>query len=311
MEHPHLRELETFDVSSLPDLDTVVLGALERFIEDPLPSFALPERGRTIVIGSGNAAVLGQLLVDAPGTLYATESTYQRLLDTTPVDTAILISASGSKHAVEIAAICAERGIETWLLTNTKGSPAAAQLDPPHALVFPKNREPYTYNTSTYLGMLLARTGEAPLAIHRFITEQVTSVLPANLDSYDAFYCIVPPEALPLREMLRTKFDELFGSKVSVRIFSLEESKHAKTVVPSDTECFLSFGVGNELFGTPSRRVSIPLPENTGYAAALAISYYVVGCIQKQHPPYFKEHIATYTEEASRLFGQKITPIVE
>lgn len=311
MDTSHRKALETFDVSSLPDLDTVVLGALERFAVEPVPALTLSGGERTVVIGSGNAAVLGQLLFDTPGTRYATESTYQRVFDTAPIDTAVLISASGSKHAIEIAAACTERGIDTWLLTNTEGSPAAAHLDPSRVRVFPKNREPYTYNTSTYLGMLLARTEEDPTAIHQFITEQVAAALPQNLGSYDAFYCIVPPEMLPVRDMVRTKFDELFGARVSVRIFTLEESKHAKTVVPSDTECFLSFGVQNELFGTPAHRVFVPLPENARYAAMLAISYFVVGNIQKQHPPYFKGHIAGYVADASRLFGQTISPIVE
>lgn len=48
---------------------------------------------------------------------------------------------------------------------------------------------------------------------------------------YDAFYLMVPPALDSIREMFLTKFDELFGPLVSARVFTFEQTKHAKTVL--------------------------------------------------------------------------------
>ena len=85
--------------------------------------------------------------------------------------------------------------------------------------------------------------------------------------------------------------------------------KHAVTVVSSG-ELFVSFGEENIMGGESDQRLHIPLPENAGYAAMMAIGYYVIAQIQKQHPPYFKENIALYTEKASKIFGSEIKAIV-
>jgi len=47
------------------------------------------------------------------------------------------------------------------------------------------------------------------------------------------------------------------------------------------------------------------------YGAMLAVSYFVVGNIQKANPPYFKNGIEAYVATASKIFGQTLTPIVE
>ena len=86
--------------------------------------------------------------------------------------------------------------------------------------------------------------------------------------------------------------------------------KHAVTVVPSN-ELFVSLGEENTMWGEPDKRLHIPLPENAGYATMMAIGYYVIAQIQKQHQPYFKENIAAYTKQASGIFGNTINPIVE
>lgn len=108
--------------------------------------------------------------------------------------------------------------------------------------------------------------------------------------------------------MLTTKFDELFGPYVSGRSFTMVQAEHGKTVVESDKELFISFGEKNRIFG--SRRLEVPIYKNAGYAAALAIGYYVIGHIQKQHPPYFKNSIESYAKRISKVFGEKIGPVV-
>ena len=198
------------------------------------------------------------------------------------------------------------RNIETVLITNTKNSPAEEYATKTYVL--PKNPEPYTYNTSTYLGMILAKTKEDPAEILAQINA-IKNLIPNDLSKYKAFFIIVPNEFDTIREMLWTKFDELFGPMITTRVYTPEQTKHAKTVIDSDTELFVSFGYENTLFG--KNRLNIPLPEHFDYGMLLAVAYYVIGHIQKANPPYFKENIERYIEEASKIFGEKLSVIVE
>jgi hypothetical protein len=161
------------------------------------------------------------------------------------------------------------------------------------------------------MGMILSKTHEDPKAILDFIAAQVAPIIPNDLASYAAFYFIVPEEFTNVREMFQTKFDELFGPRVMGRIFTYEQTKHAKTVIPLEKELFVSFGVRNMFFGNDECRLHIPLPDQAGYAAMMAIGYFVIGQLQKQLPPYYKERIEAYAKETSAAFGNSINPIVE
>lgn len=305
--------LEQFDERSLPDLDVAVFGALELFEAAALP--VLPDVARPLVLGSGNAAVVGRLLFEDQDAYFADESTYKHELarHKNHIATAVIISASGGKDAVGIAQKLGQEKISTWLFTNNErvSSSAGQYVGPSRTIVFPKNREPYTYNVSTYMGMLFAKTHEDTKAIRTFIEEAIAKKIPDTLGKFDAFYFILPVQFIAMKDMFLTKFDELFGARVSARVFTPAQSRHAKTVVSSETECFISFGEENTVFGNANARVHIPLPENAGYAALMAIGYYVIGQIQKQHPPYFKDNIGAYVKQAPALFGETISVIVE
>ncbi len=308
----YTERLKTFTENDLPDLDEVVLGALELFAETPVPEIDFQAFARPLVVGSGNAAVTGRLLYSHVDAVYADESSYVEKLDTYPdIDGAILISASGSKHALPIAAELERRQIKTILLTNNPEAPAKERLIKDDVFVFPKNREPYTYNASTYMGMLLSKTGEDTEAIIKFIESTIKPKLPSNLANYGAYYFIIPEKFNVMGEMIGTKFNELFGPRVMGRIFTLEQTKHAKTVINLETELFVSLGEENVLFGKPENRLHIPLPLDANYVAFMAISYYFVGQLQKQLPPYFKNRIAQYAHETSQLFGSTIKVIVK
>ena len=309
---PNKDILDTFTIDELPNLDTVVLGALELFVTAKLPEADLTQFKRPLVVGSGNAAVTGKLLFDDVDAVFADESSYLAKLANIPsIDGAFLISASGGKHAIEIGKILAERNIPFELLTNNENAPAKELLPPTSVHVFPKNREPYTYNTSTYLGMILSKTSEDPKEITSFIQNDVVPLIPLNLASYDAFYLMVPDVFTEVREMFKTKFDELFGPKLMARVFTFEQTKHAKTVIQGKRELFVSFGEENTTFGNPEHRLTIPLPQDSDYGAMMAIGYYFIGQIQKQFPPYYKERIVAYAQETSTAFGSTILPIVE
>jgi hypothetical protein len=303
--------LKNFGLKDLPDLDAVVLGALKLISEtklSPSPNGFL----KPLVVGSGNAASVGRILFSDMSAVYAEEGDAEKKLGREGgIDAMIIISASGGKHAVTLAKMAKEKNLNSYLITNNQNARAAEFLKSENVIVFPKNREPYTYNTSTYLSMIIGKTGENAKTIQEFILQSVEPKLLRNFGSYSAFTFIVPPEFGELRSMFRTKFDELFGPYVCGRIFTSEEIKHAKTVVPSGDELFVSFGVWNHDFGLPKNRLDIALPRGAHYGAALAIGYYVIGKIQKAHPPYFKNNIESYCRAASEIFGEGINPIVE
>lgn len=312
METPNLDTLKNFSLENMPDLDVTALGALELFSTTTLPDLAQIPFSRPLVIGSVNAHITGRILFEHKPAIFADENDYRLRMQSSDIDGAVLVSASGGKHSIEIANALRERQIETYLLTNNPEPEAGNALPADHILTFPKNREPYSYNTSTYLGMILAAGTEQAEEIHRFITEDLAVSIPQNLGGYNAFTLVVPPRLSLMRDMLKTKFDELFGPHVNGRVFTSEEIKHAKTIVHSASELFITFdtSVDEELY-EGSVLLPFGLPQDAQHAALMAAGYYFIGCIQREHPPYFKESIEKYTETTSRIFGHKIEPIVE
>ena len=299
--------MQTMNRVNLPDLDNCVLSALELFSRQKLPSLDLGKYQRPLVVGSGNAAVTGKILLNDKDAVFADESNYLNKLEHIhAIDGAILLSASGGKHAPIIAQELRKKKIETILLTNNQNAPAQPFVTTTY--VFPKQPEPYTYNTSTYLGMILAKTKEDPLKISEYL-KAVQKIIPNNLHQYNAFVIIVPEEFDLVREMFLTKFHELFGPKVNARICTPEQMKHAKTIIPSNTELFIGLGYQNHLFG--KHRLTFSLLPNAGFGAMMALGDFIIGHIQKQHPPYFKNNIESYTQEISKIFGQEIKPMVE
>jgi hypothetical protein len=312
MERANMELMREFSLDNLPNLDAVVLAALELFDEQGLPALDLGTYKRPLLVGSGNAAVTGRILFEGSDAVFADEGTYEGKLRAIPsIDGAILISASGKKHAVTIARDLKARGIEARLLTCNPGAPSREFVDPDKFFVFPRNREPYTYNTSTYMGMILGKTRENPASTLDFTRNEVAPLTERDMSVFDAFYLIVPSRFDSIREMFLTKFDELFGPLISGRVFTMEQTKHAKTVVTSEKEMFISFGEPNDAFGSEDARLTIPLPADADYGAMMAIGYFVIGRLQSQFPAYFKNAIAAYTEAASALFGQDLKPIVE
>lgn len=298
--------MQSFGLKDIPNLDVCVLGALEFLSGKRLPKIDIGKSGRLLVIGSGNALVTGKIIFDNRDATFASESDYKNKLKVGKYNFIILISASGGKHAVGIAKYLKGKRKEVFLLTNSSDALAAKFVD--EVLVFPKQREPYTYNTSTYLSMILAMTRESPKGIYDYILK-IDRKIPKGLSQYDAFYFILPSKFDAVRELFVTKFDELFGPMIRGRVFTDEQTKHAKTVVPSAKELFIGLGVKNNTYG--KNRFNVVLPDGAGYGMVMAIGYYIIGKIQAGKEPFFVENIVRYTEAASKIFGQKIEPIVE
>lgn len=311
MDYKNIHILDTFDLKNIPDLDVAVLGALELFQKEKLPKLQLDAYKHPLVVGSGNAEATGRIIFENKDAVFASESNYEKKLEyIKSIDSVVIISASGGKHAPNIAKHAKKFGKRITLITNNPHSEAGKIVGDEQTFVFPKNREPYTYNTSTYMGMIMGKTGENPEAILKFISEHIDVLALPDLSKYDKYFLIVPPRFSSIIRMLQVKFIELFGRKIARDMETSEYMKHAVTVVPAN-ELFISFGDENILWGEPKNRLHIPLPENAGYATMMAIGYYLVAQIQKQHPPYFKDNIAAYAEKASKIFGEVISPIVE
>lgn len=282
-------------MKELINLDKCVIQALTLLSKTPLPKINHTFKN-PIIIGSGNASALGKILY--PKAIHANESNYKEHLKNSSLDGCIIISASAGKHSPKIAKQMKKRKIKTILLTNNEKGKAAKIAD--KTILFPKNIEPYTYNTSTYLGMILSKTSEDPKKILAFLKK----IKIPSLKKYNAYFFIVPEKFDNIREFYETKFDELFGPKIQGRAFTYQETKHAKTLINSNKELFISFGKQNNIFG--KNRLNYSLPKNSNFGLMFCLGYYIIGKIQSQNPPWFKRSIKRYVKEASKLFKQKI-----
>ncbi|MFZ2189335.1 MAG: hypothetical protein WA057_00160 [Candidatus Magasanikiibacteriota bacterium] len=308
----NLQTMQNFTLKNIPNLDVAVMGALELFISQGVPKLNLGNYKRPMVVGSVNAFFTGKILFENSDAILANESDYkQKFENIKGIDGIILISASGDKHAIEMARFFKEKNIETRLLTNNPKAPAKEYLDDDKVFVFPKNKEPYTYNTSTYMGMIIGHTGESAEDIYNFLKTKINPLIPNNFSKFDSYYILVESRFDAIRDMFLTKFDELLQPKVSGRVFTIDQSMHAKNVVMSDTELFISFGIENKHYGLEKNRLYFPLPNNANYATLMAVVYYVIGKIQSQYPPYFADNIEDYMKRASAVFNKEMKAIVE
>lgn len=308
-----LKVMQTFSASDFPTLDVAVVAALELFIQKGMITFTLPKFKRALFVGSGNAIVTGQIIAHLSklDAVFADEGSYNSVLETAKgVDGAILVSASGSKHAISIAKDLQQRKLPTALFTTNPDAPAMDIVGAKRTHIFPRNREPYTYNTSTYMGMILAASKEDPKKILAFITKYVEPLF-SQIQKKSAYVLLVEPRFDLVRPLLYTKFDELFGGEITGRIFTTEQTKHAKTVVKSKDEFFISFGFANKFYGYAQNRLTVPLPKWADLGAVMAISYFVVGMIQTKQDAYFAQNIVSYCKDASKIFKQDLKPIVE
>ena len=299
--------MQNFTLKNIPNLDTCVLGALELFQKEKLPKINIKFK-RPMVVGSGNAEATGRIIFSDKDAVFASESDFEsKLKSIKNIDGVILVSASGGKHAPIIAKASKKYKKKVVLITTNPKAEAKKFAD--QIYVFPKQKEPYTYNTSTYMGMVLGKTKENPKKIYDYINKTISKIKFPNFKKYKKYYFLVPTKfPTGIIRMLNVKFIELFGRQISRDIETFEYIKHATTVVPSE-ELFISFGEQNKTYG--KNRLFIPLPKWADYGTMMAIGYYVVGQIQKAHPPYFKKNIQQYTKRASKIFGSEIKPIVE
>jgi len=292
---------------NLPNLDESVLSALNFFIKNKPPRLNLKRFSFPIVVGSGNAYNTGLAIFGQQPAVVANESNfkqicrnYQALIKSRKITQAVIISASGEKDSIWEIKLAKKYGLETTLMTCNRDSGAAKIAD--RILVYSKLPEPYTYNTSTYLGMFISASGEKAADIKKFITNLK---LNKKLKDYRAYAFIVHDKFGALPPMLDIKRHELFGPYLSLRAFSEGEARHAKFVHPWDKELVISLNK-NKYFGAKAARLEIRLPKNAGIGLVMALTYYIVGLIQATKPPYFQKDIAGFCKDYGyRAYGQK------
>lgn len=285
--------------SNIINLDENVLLALDFFAKNPSPSVNVSEFKSPFVVGSGNAFNTASIIFSGKDTILADESNFRSIIASSNKKTqdgllrdAVVISASGGKDSVWEIELAKQYGLKTTLLTTKADSNAAKIAD--KVIVFQSIPEPYTYNTSTYMGMILGATHEDPFAIKEFVENLK---FPDNFTDHKGYAFVVPDQFMQICPMLDIKKSELFGPHVSIRAFSQGHARHAKFVIRTPEELVISLGQKNEYFGDPNHRWDIILPQEANFATIMAATYYIVGKIQASKPPYFKENIARYVNE--------------
>jgi len=301
------------------NLDLCVLEALAFFADlkekvangeiDPdkgLKSIKPDPKKAVMVLGSGNAILTGQYIYRNSPAVFANQDDYETVLNRYQpcmcLEQIVIISASGKKDAADIAKKLNESDqyAPRLLLTTNRNAPAAEYVN--DIICFPAmDDEPYTYNVSTYMSMLLGTSDEDPAAITRFLEDELE--IPNNLGSYSAYYFLVPAEYEHIGEMFNIKFREIFGCHVGGRASTSAHAKHGLFVHPSEEELVVGLGVNNRLHGYSRFNVEIP---DLGPARLMALGYYLIGQIQRRKYPWFKLNIDDYRDRVRTLSGWKV-----
>lgn len=301
-----MSKMTKMNKNNIPNLNESLLSALA-FFEKEKPHFPKKSFKNIIfVVGSGNAYNVARLIFDKQAVIFASESNFKKLLKNYKemiskkiISEVVVISASGEKDSIWEIKLAKKLSLKTTLLTCEKNSSATKLAD--HISVFKKIAEPYTYNISTYLGMLLAKENIDPKNIVKFIK---SLSFPNNFANYEAYSFVLPDELEPLAAMIEIKGHELFGPRLSLRAFSNGQARHAKFVIPFEKELVISLGE-NKYFGLKKNRWEIKNKKGFSASLAMALTYFIIGKIQESKPAYFKNNIENYCSTGSFAYGQK------
>lgn len=283
----------------IPTLDTIVLEALDFFTTTPPPSFDISKYSLPFVVGSGNAINTGKILFSGTAAIFADESNFRSIasayapvIEKGLIRDAVVISASGEKDSVWELELAKTLKLKTTLLTCKPNSTGAKLADDVYA--YKSIAEPYTYNTSTYLGMVLSSTGEKAEAIKKYIQ---SCPIPAGFNGYETYTFVLPDAYLNVGPMVEIKGDELFGPHIMVRAFPQGHARHAKFVHPWEKELVITLGDENTFFGHPAHRWDIALSDEASFGTVMSLTYYLCGLIQKAKPDYFMQHIEGFCND--------------
>lgn len=281
------------------NLNQDVLDALNFFIKNKPPKLDLGQFKMPFVVGSEGAYYTGQNLFYGRSAIHANETNFKAMIDAYRpiiengmVSDAVIISASGEKDAIWEIDYAKRNGLKATLLTCSPESSGARIAD--KVIIYKKIAEPYTYNFSTYAGMMLSVTGEDPKKILKFLKG---IKLPKNFSAYKFYSFVLPDQFEHICQMVTTKDEEMFGPRSMIRAFTEGRARHAKFVVRWDKELVIGAGVKNKYFGEPKARWDVKLPAGANIATVLAFCYFLVGKIQEINPPYYKKSVEAYAKD--------------
>jgi len=295
--------------NNLINLDQGVIQALNFLQNIKLPVLNTKKFKFPIVVGSGNAFNAGQILFSQQPAFFSDETNfkndvikYKKLIKNKTISEAIIISASGEKDSIWELQLAKKNNLKTVLLTCSPDSNATKIAD--EVIVYPKINEPYTYNISTYLSMILSAGKDQPKNILKFLQKLK---LRSGFKNFESYSFILPDKFSAITPMLDIKKSELFGSKLSIRSFSFGQARHAKFVIRDKSELVITFGSEKNLyFGEAKSRWQITLPSGVDFAFIFCLTYYLIGQIQKNKPPYFKKNIKKYClDYGPKAYGSK------
>lgn len=304
----YLEKSKIFTEDNLIPLDECVLAALELFQTVEIKKGDFSHMKKPLIAWSGNAIITAQIIFSDLEAIYCDETNFDESL-MKDIDWLIIVSASWEKHAPIFAEKAKNKNIPITLITCAENSSAQQVVWSQNTIITPKNREPYTYNTSTYMGWVLANTWETPESIQSYIKDIIDPILDKiDFSIFNSYLLVTPNKFAGVNQLFRVKFIELFGRKIARDVFSYEHMKHAITVVPDDNELAISFWDGE--FDFANKKLNIPLPANCDLAMMMAIGYYVIWKIQKSYPNYFQKHIASYIKGANESWFSKWLSVI-
>jgi hypothetical protein len=291
------------------NLDEAVVNALNLFIKNPPSIVDLKQYSFPFVVGSGNAYNTGLIMFGEYPAIFADESNYKGkliayddLIKKNIIKNAVIISASGEKDSVWEIEESKKNNLNTVLFTCSPNSTAAKLAD--KTFTYRKVAEPYTYNTSTYMGMIMSTTKENPQNILNFIKDLK---FPDDFTNYEAYSFILPEKYINLCPMIDIKKSELFGPHLSLRAFTQGYARHAKFVNPWEKELVITLGEKSDFYGFKNHQWNINIPSFLNHAGAMAITYYIIGKIQESKPSFFKDNIKNYClDYGPKAYGKTI-----
>ena len=163
---------------SYPSLSRIVLETIDLYSSHTdLPRIDLTQFHTPLVVGSNNGYSTGRILFRNTPAYFAVESEVDSKLENIPsITDVVIVSASGEKHAPIILEAAKRHGKRTFLISSSEESTGRSMAD--RSIIMPKIREPYTYNTSTYFGYMLAETPDIDLVkLREFLTGELSHAL--------------------------------------------------------------------------------------------------------------------------------------
>lgn len=288
----YIELLKNTNEKNLASLDLVVMAALDLFSSDlsvKIPDFDFK---KPVIVGSWNAKNTSKILYENRDVYYADENNYKEIISMPWVDWVVIFSASWGKHAPIVAQYAKEKKLRVKLVTCNENNETNKIIWVENIIVTPRNLEPYTYNTSTYMWWIIAKTKENPKEISDYIEQQLKTKIDIDFTKYNSFLFVIPNKFANIAPLIEVKFIELFWRNIARDVKTFEEMKHAVTVVPNPKELCIRFWKQDIYFSWDM--IDIELPDFLWLAWFMAVSYFLVWFLQNQFPPYFKNHIENY-----------------